>query len=202
MELQASGDAPSLRWREGPIQRRRPIRVQSFQNHSDHRYLWVGLVYQPAHLMSEVLHGTPLGDRHVAPARLGFTSEEQVAGAAAHVLVVLAPGTSRGRWQGRTGIGQQLGGTLVETDHRPGWVIGFGVQSLPRTGYGVQHVLHVGHEVGAHLGNAPLLLPSRLEFVFSGAAAPSRGTRTPPIPVPPSSPPVAAGSSGRGLRAL
>ena len=44
--------------------------------------------------------------------------------------------------------------------------MGFGVQSLPRTGYGVQDILHMGHEVGAYLGNALLPLLPRLEDVF------------------------------------
>ena len=134
------------------------MRVQIVQHHSDHRYVWVGLVHQPAHLKGEVLHGTLPGDSHVAPASPGLAGEEQVAGSAPHVLVVLSPGASRGRWQGRTGIGQQLGGTLVEADHRPLGIVGLGVQ--------VQDILHVGHEVGTHLGDAPLLLLPRLERVF------------------------------------
>ena len=70
--------------------------------------------------------------------------------------VAAAPGS-------RPAIG---GGGLVKADHRPLWVIGFGVQSLPRTGYGVQHILHVGHELPAHLGDAPLFLLPGLERVF------------------------------------
>ena len=63
--------------------------------------------------------------------------------------------------------GQQLGGGLVKADHRPLWVIGFGVQ--------VQHILHAGHELGAHLGDAPLFLLLGLERVFfSRRRTPSR----------------------------
>ena len=94
----------------------------------------------------------------MVPARLGLTGEKQVAGTSPHALVILAPGTPRPCWQGLLGFGQQLSGTLVEANHRPGWVVGFGVQ--------VRHILHVGHKVGAHRRNAPLLLPPRLEFVF------------------------------------
>ena len=65
---------------------------------------------------------------------------------------------SRPGWHRRPGLGQQLGGGLVKADHRPLWVIGFGVQ--------VQHILHVGHELGARLGDAPLFLLPRLESVF------------------------------------
>ena len=48
--------------------------------------------------------------------------------------------------QRRSGIGQQLGGGLVEAHHRPVWVVGFGVE--------VQHVLHGRHELSVHLGDA------------------------------------------------
>ena len=114
----------------------------------------------------EVLHRAPFGHRHLPPAGQGFTGQEQVAGALPPVLVVLPQWMSRLRRQRGPGLGQQLGGGLVKADHRPLWVIGFGVQSLPRTGYGVQHILHVGHELGAHLGDAPLFLLPGLERVF------------------------------------
>ena len=74
------------------------------------------------------------------------------------VLVVLPQrnsGPGRQRWPR---ISQQLGRGLVEADHRPSGVIGFGVE--------VQQVLHVGHELRAHLGNAPFLLLPGLESVF------------------------------------
>ena len=56
------------------------------------------------------------------------------------------------------GFGQQPGRGLVKADHWPFRVIGFGVE--------VQHVLHLGHELRAHRGDAPLLLLPRLEGVF------------------------------------
>ena len=104
------------------------------------------------------------------PAPAGLAGKEQVAGPGPQVLVVLPSGPSRGCWDGWTKVGQQLGGGLVETDHRPLRVIRLGVQ--------IQDILHGGHEVGAHLRNTPLLLLPRLEGVFSTAASPSRGTTT------------------------
>ena len=61
-------------------------------------------------------------------------------------------------WQWFTGRRPATGGGFVEADHRPLRVVGFGVQ--------IQDILHVGHEVGAHLGNAPLPLLPGLEQVF------------------------------------
>ena len=67
---------------------------------------------------------------------------------------ILAPGLA----SARPDVAQQLGGGLVEADYRPLGVIGFGIQ--------VQHVLHMGDEVGAHPGDAPLLFLPRFEEVF------------------------------------
>ena len=58
--------------------------------------------------------------------------------ASSRVLVVLSPGTPRPCWQGRPGLGQQPGGTLIEADHLPLEVLGFGAK--------FQDILHVGHE--------------------------------------------------------
>ena len=93
-----------------------------------------------------------------APARQGFTGQEDVAGAAASILVVLPPRSSRLRRQRLPDLGQQLGRGLVKAHHRPIGVVGFGIQ--------VQHILHGRHEFAAYFRDAPLLLPPRLEGVF------------------------------------
>ena len=92
------------------------------------------------------------------PARQRLTSHEQVPGPVALVLVIKPfPPSCLGR-DGRPLLGHQLPGGLVETDYGPLGVIGFRVE--------VQHVLHAGYELGAHLWDAPLLFPPGLEFVF------------------------------------
>ena len=105
--------------------------------------------------MGEVLHGAPLGDRHMAPATARLVGQKQIAGAGPHVFVVLAPRTSGLCRQWHPGFGQELGGCLVEAEHRPGRVIELSVE--------VQYILHGRHELPAYLGDAPLLLPPRLE---------------------------------------
>ena len=158
VELQPLGNPPGLwRWK-GLVQRRRAVGVQVVQHHSHHRDIGIGFVHQPAHPVGEVLHRAPLGHRNMAPPRQGFAGQEQIAGPLPPVLIVLPPRASRlGRHQ-RPRIGQQLGGGLVKADHRPLGVIGFGVQ--------VQHLLHVGHEVAAHPGDAPLFLLHGLRAFF------------------------------------
>ena len=123
---------------------------------------------------------------------LGLAGEEQVTGPSLGVLLVLPFDPARGCREGRANISQQLGGGLVEADHRPPGTAGFGVE--------VQYILHGRHELPACRGDAPRLLAPRLERVFSGAAALSRETVIPPVPTPPSCRPGLAASSGRGPR--
>ena len=127
---------------EGLVQRRRAVGVQVVQDHPYHWDLRIGFIHQPAHLMGEILHRAPLGHRHLPPASLAARRPETGCGcppagtrspAAGCVPagVASAPGSRPSNWAGG----------LVKADHRPLWVIGFGVQ--------VQHILHVGHELGA-----------------------------------------------------
>ena len=135
--------------------------------------------------MGEVLHRAPLGHRHMTPARQRLQAR-RVADALPPVFVVLSQrnsGPGRQRWPG---LSQQLGRGLVKADHRPSGVIR----------RKVQQVLHVGHELRAHLGNAPFpLLP--LESVFFRRLRPLRGTWR----MPASTPPPCASSSGHALPA-
>ena len=99
----------------------------------------VGHIHQPLHLVSEILHGAALRDGHMSPPRQRVTEQEDVAGAAAPILVVLAPRSSRLGGQRFSHVGQQLGCGLVKAHHRTVGVVGFAVQ--------VQHVFHGRHEL-------------------------------------------------------
>ena len=94
----------------------------------------------------------------IADQPVHLTPIEDVAGARPAVRVVLTPRSSRLGGQRCSHIGQQLGGGLVKAHHRPVGVVGFPIE--------VQHVLHGRHKLPVHLGDAPLLLPPRLEDVF------------------------------------
>ena len=69
----------------------------------------IGLIHQPPHLLSEVLHGALPGYRHVAPAPARLTGEEQVARPCPVVFVVLTPRPPRLCRQRFPDVGQQLG---------------------------------------------------------------------------------------------
>ena len=147
MKLQPPGNPPGFLSRESLVQRCPAMGVQIVQDDPYHLGFRVGFIHQPTHPAGEVLHRTPLRDRHLSPARQGLTGQEQVADTLPPVFVVLPQRQSRPGRERRPGLGQQLGGCLVKADHRTLGIIGFGVQ--------VQDILHVSHKFRAYLGNAP-----------------------------------------------
>ena len=161
VKLQALHDASRLSRRKGFVQRSHAVGVQVVKDHADHWGGGIGHIHQPLHLVSEVLHGAAFGDGYVAPAGQGFTGQEEIAGAAPTVLVVLAPRSPRLGGQWRPDLGQQLGGGFVKAHHRSVGVVGLPVE--------VQHDLHGGHKLPVHLGDASAnggLLAPGLEGVF------------------------------------
>ncbi len=117
---------------------------------------WHGgrLFHQPAHLVSEVQCGAR------SP---GVRCHEQVPGPVSLVLGVIAFHPSGGpRWAAAPPQSIAWRSRRNTPPDAPGHTLL--VQSLPRTGY--EHILHPGHELPAHLGDAPLFLLPGLEFVF------------------------------------
>ena len=88
VKLQAFHDAASLRRREGFVRRRHAMGVQSLprtrygvvENDADHGGVRVGHVHQPPHLVGEVLHGAPLRDGQMAPAKQRWRRSGPMAG--------------------------------------------------------------------------------------------------------------------------
>ena len=144
VKLQLFDNASGFRCWEGLIQGSPVMGVQIVQDHPHLLHIGVGLVHQPAHPVGKVLPGALLRYFYMPPARQGFTGHEQIAGSFPPVLLVHPLRLPRLGRQWFPDAGQQLGGTLIEADHRPLGGVGFGVQ--------VQDILHVGHKVGAHLG--------------------------------------------------
>ena len=166
VKLQAFGYAAHLGRSKCLVERAQLVGVEIVQHQPDHCGVRIGLVHQPFHPVREV-HGSPaLGHLDVPPPTLRFTEHEQVPGPVSLVLGVIALHPSGLGFDRRPHVPEQLLGGLVETHHRTLPVVLFVIKSLPRTGYGVQHILHPGDELPAHLGNAPLFLLPRLEFVF------------------------------------
>src|SRR6266568_3765700 len=102
--------------------------------------------------------GAPLADRHVAPASKRLAHQEQVAHAAALVLIILS-GWPAGRDRHRRGdLRQELPAGLIQAHLRATRIVGPGVDP--------KHVLHPPAELGIVLGrDAPAFLQPRLEAV-------------------------------------
>jgi hypothetical protein len=158
VELQPPGDSPRLGRLEGLVQRSDPMGVQIIQHYPDYLSFWIDLIHQPLHLVGKVLRRATFCYFQVPPGLLRLKEHEQVACPITLVLVVVPfrppwlDGLDRARIfnQLLTGLIQAHLGTLR--------VVGFFVQ--------VQHILHTGHKLGAHLRNAPLLPLPGLKFAF------------------------------------
>ena len=115
----------------------------------------VCLVCQPPHLMCEVHSSATLGHLDMPPASFRLTEHEEVSGPVSLVFIVISFHPARLGPDGRSLVGHQLLGRLVETDH------GIRGRSLDGTGPARPPL-----QTSAHLRDAPFLLRPRLEFVF------------------------------------
>jgi hypothetical protein len=89
--------------------------------------------------------------------------DEKVDGAVAAVLVIVARKLARLGWDGLTHLADELDGGLVEADHRPLGIGGFGVE--------IEHIFHAGNVFAVDLGNAPHVPAPRLDAVLGQPAA-------------------------------
>src|SRR6266704_1042446 len=125
-----------------------------------HDLLGVGVVdvEEVLDAMRPVDAGAPLADHDVAPAAQRLAHQEQVAHAAALVLIILS-GWPAGRDRHRRGdLRQELTAGLIQAHLRATRIVGPGVDP--------KHVLHAPAELGIVLGrDAPALLQPRLEAV-------------------------------------
>ena len=113
--------------------------------------------------MGEVFCRAPLGDLDLAPRPVHVEEDEQIGGAVAAVLAVVALELARLGRDRLAHLADELDRALVEADHRPLRVGRFGIE--------VEHILHAGDIFGVDLGNAPHVLAPRLEIVLGQAPA-------------------------------
>src|SRR6516164_943459 len=106
-----------------------------------------------------VQSGAAVGDLDVSPSLQGCEQHEQIGGAVARILVVVAGGLSTLGRDRHACFLDELFGCFIQTDQGAVWI----ARSLVE----LQHILHGGYEGGVGLGrNDPLLLEMRLERVF------------------------------------
>ena len=118
----------------------------------------IGLLNQPFHAMREILAGPPMGDGDMTFSDQWLQKHEQITGAIASILIIIALNLPGMCGQGATRFLDQLLARLVKANHRPFWIVGLGIQ--------VQYILHAGHERRSHSRNTPLLLLPRLQLAF------------------------------------
>ena len=103
--------------------------------------------------------GAAVGDLDVAPSLQWCEQHEQIGGAVALILVVVAGGLSRLGRDRHARFLDKLFGCFIEADQ--------GAVRIARPLVDLQHILHSGYEAGVGLGrNDPLFLEMRLERVF------------------------------------
>src|SRR3954469_7474291 len=89
-----------------------------------------------AHAVRVVHGGAAVGDLDIAPAAVRIEGDEEIDGAVAAVLVIVALALSGPGRDRLTLLADELDGGLVETNQRPGGIWRLGVE--------IEHVLHAG----------------------------------------------------------
>jgi hypothetical protein len=111
-----------------------------------------------AHALGVVFCRPPLGDLDLAPGPMHVDADEEIDGAVAAVLVVVAFELARRGRDGLAHLADELDRALVEADHRPFGIGRFGIE--------VEHVFHAGDIFAVDPGNAPHVPAPWLETVF------------------------------------
>ena len=134
MPLEPLDEAARLGRLEGLIERGRHVRVQVVLHEHDLvglRKMNVAQVLENAGIIDR---RAPLGDLHMPKAFEWRKQHEQVGGAVALILVVVASRLAGPHGQRHSSLGDQLLGGLVEADQRPARIV--------RTVIDLEHILH------------------------------------------------------------
>ena len=111
-----------------------------------------------AHALGVVFRRPPLGDLDLAPGTMHVEDDEEIGGAVAAVLVIVAFELARLGRDWLAHLADELDRAFVEADHRPLGIRRFGIE--------IEHVFHAGDVFAIDLGNAPHVLAPRLEVIL------------------------------------
>ena len=92
------------------------VGVEIVHHQVDTARFGIDLLKQMLDECNEVGFGAAVGDQDRSPATFGLDSHEQIAGARAHIFVIVTNGYSRAGWQRRTRILEQLLALFIETN--------------------------------------------------------------------------------------
>jgi|ERR1700694_2016486 len=132
--------------------------IEIIQNHADFFGLREMDIYDVTEQVGEIVRFSVCRDGAIAPTGVRFKHHEQIAGAVPDVFVVLTGHLPR-RWRdGFAAIGDQLAGTLIDTDQGLGRVIGLGILR--------QDVLHAPYKIRPNGRYTPFFFEPGLEVAF------------------------------------
>ena len=153
VELQAAQDAPSFGGRKGLVEGAGRVGRQVILD--DPYALGVGImdIGEFAHALGVVFGCAPLGDFDLAPRPVDVDADEEIDGAVAAILVIVAFELARFGRDRLAHLADELDRALVEADHRPRGIGRFGIE--------VEHIFHAGDIFAVDLGNAPHVLAPR-----------------------------------------
>src|SRR5882757_4832 len=103
-----------------------------------------------AHAVGVIFCRPPLGDLDLAPGPMDVDADEQIDGAVAAVLTIVAFELARFGRDRLSHLADELDRALVEADHRPVGIGCFGIE--------VEYVFHAGDIFAIDLWNAPHIL--------------------------------------------
>ena len=116
VEFEAAQDAPGLGGREGLIQCPRLVDRQIVLHDTDAGGVGIMDVDEITHAVRVVHGGAAVGDLDVAPAPMWIEGDEEIGGAVAAILVIVALALSRLGRDRLTYLADELDGRLVEAD--------------------------------------------------------------------------------------
>ena len=120
-------------------------------------------VHEFPHAGSEVDGGAAVGDLDPAPGPMHVEEDEQVGGAIALILAIVALELARLGLDRLANLADELDRTFIKRDHRTLTIGLFGIE--------VEDILHAGDVAAVNLRNAPHVLAPRLEMVLGQAPA-------------------------------
>src|SRR5580692_5326510 len=158
VELQAAQDAPRFGGRERLVEGAGRVGRQVVLHNADVLGLGIMDIDELAHELSVVFCCPSFGDLDLAPGTMHVEDDEEIDGAVAAVLVIVAFELARLGRNWLAHLTDELDRTFVEADHRSPWIWRFGIE--------VEHVFHAGDIFSIDMGNAPHVLAPRLDVIF------------------------------------
>src|SRR3981081_2596563 len=132
--------------------------VEIIQDDPNQVGIGIAFIDQPFHLVSKVVHGALRRHHDMAPARLRFAKQKEIAGPVALIFIVVARHLAGLSGHGRASFLDQLFTRFVEVDCRTLGLVGLGIE--------IEDIFHPCDKLGTDFGETPLFVLPRFEFVF------------------------------------